>query len=67
MWAKVKSFYLIGSALVVCPCHLPITLPLVVALFAGTAFGAFLLNNGWLVVAISAAYFIGALASGYAT
>jgi hypothetical protein len=45
MWAKVKSCVLIGSALVVCPCHLPITLPLVTALFAGTALGAFLLNN----------------------
>ena len=64
MWTRVKSFFLIGSALVVCPCHLPITLPLVAALLAGTALGAFLLNNVWLVVAISAVYFVGALALG---
>ena len=61
---KLKGYLLMGSARVACPCHLPITLPLLTALFAGTALGAFLLNNVWLVVAISTAYFIAALALG---
>ena len=60
----VKSLFLIGSALVICPCHLPVTLSLVAALLAGTALGAFLLGNVWLVVAIFAAYFVGAFALG---
>ncbi len=61
---NLKGYFLIGSALVACPCHLPITLPFLTALFAGTALGAFLLDNVWLIVAISAAYFVGALVLG---
>lgn len=61
---KIRGYFLIVTGFLVCPCHLPITLPLLLALTAGTAFGVFLANNVWLIVAVSAAYFVGALALG---
>src|SRR5438093_3128157 len=53
------------TGFVVCPCHLPVTLPLILGLFAGTAFGVFLTNNSWIIGAISLLYFLGAVALGF--
>lgn len=48
-------------ALVSCPCHLPLTLPLVLSLTAGTAFGVWLVAHIPIVVAISVVVFMGSL------
>lgn len=55
--------YLLGlTALVVCPCHLPLTLPLVLAVLGGTSLGSLL--SGHLEVLFLAAWvsFFAALA-----
>jgi mercuric ion transport protein len=58
---KGSGYLLILTGFLACPCHLPLLL----ALTAGTAFGVFLANNAWLTVAVSVAYFVGALALGW--
>jgi MerE protein len=65
MRMRIKGYLLVGSALAACPCHLPLTLPLLAALFAGTALGVFLANNVWLIVALSTIYFFDALVLGW--
>ena len=49
-------------ALITCPCHLPITLPLIIALTAGTAFGGWLAHNSIIIYSVSIILFIGGLA-----
>jgi hypothetical protein len=63
--AKTRGYFLLVTGFAVCPCHLPITLPFLLALTAGTVFGAFLANNVWLIVAVSTIYFLGALTLGW--
>lgn len=41
-----------------CPCHLPVTLGLIVGVFGGSAFGAFLLANPVIIYAVFTAYFL---------
>src|SRR5712692_10915450 len=61
IWQTVRGFIAGAVALIFCPCHLPITLPLVISLMAGTAFGAWLAAPGdsLLVGVIATAVFIG--------
>src|SRR5712692_9594548 len=63
--ANMRGYFFFITGLLACPCHLPVTLPLLIALTAGTALGAFLSNNVWIVVALSTLYFIVALALGF--
>lgn len=52
------------TGLLACPCHLPLVLPLLLAVIGGTALGAWLTaHSGWLI-ALSTLYFIGALIVG---
>ena len=48
-----------------CPCHLIITLPLLISLPAGTAVGNFLSRHTGLVYTGAGIYFVVALALGY--
>ena len=50
IWLQIKGYAAAGVALVICPCHLPLTLPIFLALTAGTAFG------GWLDANTAAVY-----------
>ena len=59
IWRIAKGYLAGAVAFVACPCHLPITLPLLIALTAGTAFGAWLEHNIVTVGLISAVVFIG--------
>ena len=61
IWHKVKGYIAGAVAFIACPCHLPITLPLLVALTAGTTFGRWLADNTITVVLISTMLFIGGL------
>lgn len=49
----------------VCPCHLPVTMPLLLGITAGTALGVFLAGNLLLIGGVSTAYFLLALVLGY--
>lgn len=61
IWHKTKGYIAGAVAFVACPCHLPITIPLLLALTAGTAFGTWLENNTLAVVIISTGLFIGGI------
>lgn len=50
-----------GLAFVACPCHLPITLPLLLTVTAGTAVGSWLAQNTTLIYATFTVYFVGGL------
>lgn len=57
---SLKGYLLLGSALVTCPCHLP----LIATLLAGTALGGFLREHAALLVLALGAYFVLALLLG---
>lgn len=61
---KITGYLLTATALIACPCHLVFTLPLALGLLGGTAFGAALGANTWLVVAGATVYFVVALGAG---
>ncbi|BBL79256.1 hypothetical protein RxyAA322_11100 [Rubrobacter xylanophilus] len=58
------GYALAASAVVACPCHLAIILPILIGLLGGTALGAALAAHTGLVVAGASAYFVAALAVG---
>lgn len=57
-WQRIKGYVAGAIALIACPCHLPLTLPLLIGLTAGTALGSWLAGNYLTVFIISAAIFI---------
>ncbi len=61
IWLKIRGYVAGVGAFLICPCHLPLTLPLILALMAGTAVGGWLANNTILIYASSAVLFIGGL------
>ena len=64
MWRKIRVYIAGVVAFITCPCHLPLTLPLLISLTAGTVFCAWLAAPGTLLLvgAISTVVFIGGLA-----
>lgn len=61
MWHTIRGFVAGGVAFIVCPCHLPLTLPILLALTAGTAVGGWLANYTTIIYAASTVLFIGGL------
>ena len=62
--SKVWGGVLFVTGFIACPCHLIITLPLILGLLAGTGVGAFLSDNQGLVYGVATGYFIMGLAGG---
>jgi mercuric ion transport protein len=62
---RIGGVALTMTGFLACPCHLIITLPLLISLLAGTALGSFLSRNTGLVSTLAAIYFVVALALGY--
>ncbi len=63
---RTLAGYALGAtALVACPCHLPLTLPLLLAVLSGTALGPFLADNPGLVFLGAGVYFLLALAGAF--
>jgi hypothetical protein len=60
-WQTIKGYVAGAIALIACPCHLPLTLPLFVGLTAGTALGSWLAGNYLMVFLLSTVIFIGGL------
>lgn len=48
-------------ALASCPCHLPVTLPIILTITAGTSLGLWIANNTGMVMVISSVVFVGSL------
>jgi len=61
IWYRIRGYMAAGVALITCPCHLVLTLPLLLSVTAGTAMGAFLEQNFYVVIAVSIIFFIGGL------
>lgn len=61
----VKSYFFMITGFLSCPCHLPLTLPLLLTLTAGTALGAWLAQNAGGITVVLAIYFVIALAIGF--
>ena len=48
-WQKIRSGAMFAISAITCPCHLPITLPLTLVLFAGTPMAVWITHNtGWV-------------------
>ncbi len=62
---RIGGVLLTVTGFLACPCHLMITLPLLVSLLAGTRLSGFLIRNTGLIVTNESLYFLGALALGY--
>jgi mercuric ion transport protein len=61
---RIGGVVLTVTGFLACPCHLIITLPLLISLLAGTAVGSFLSRNTVLVYTGAGIYFVVALALG---
>jgi mercuric ion transport protein len=62
---KLGGYLLVGTALLACPCHLVLSLPVVLGLFGGTTVAAALgANTGWVIFGTMVFYFIVVLAAG---
>ena len=62
---KVWGGFLVVTGFIACPCHLIITLPIILGLMAGTGAGAILAANTGLVYGVAGGYFVVALAAGW--
>ncbi len=56
--SRVWGGVLAVSGFVVCPCHFPLTLPLILGVLGGTGLGSFIGANTGLVYGIATGYFI---------
>jgi mercuric ion transport protein len=65
MLRTLGGYVLALTALVACPCHLPFTLPLLLALVGGTSLGAFLREQTGLVFLGALGYFLFGLAAAF--
>jgi len=61
---RIGGIALTVTGFLACPCHLIITLPLLLSLLAGTALGSFLSQNSGLAYTGASIYFVVALALG---
>jgi thiol-disulfide isomerase/thioredoxin len=61
IWHQFKGYVVAGVALVACPCHLPLTLPIFLALTAGTALGGWVAANTTLIYITFGVLFAGGL------
>ncbi len=61
---RIGGVVLTVTGFLACPCHLIITLPLLISLLVGTALGSFLSHNTGEVLTFAGIYFVVALALG---
>lgn len=65
LWKKIRTGTMFVIAFIACPCHLPITLPLLLAILAGSPLAVWIAQHkGWLY-GIMAVVFIASLAFGF--
>ena len=58
-WQKIRSGTMLVISFITCPCHLPITLPLILALLAGTPVAVWLTQHvGWVYGVMTGVFFL---------
>ena len=58
-WQKIRSGVMFTASLITCPCHLPIVLPLALALLAGTPAAVWITQNvGWVYGTMALLFFV---------
>ncbi len=62
--SRVWGGILTVTAIVACPCHLPLALPLLLGVLGGPGAGSFIAANAGLVYGLATGYFILALGGG---
>lgn len=62
---KVWGGVLVVTGFIACPCHLPLTLALVLGALGGTGIGGFLADNRGLVYGVATGYFVAAVGAGW--
>ena len=63
-WQKIRSGAMFVVSFATCPCHLPITMPLVLVLLAGTPLAVWVTQHSGWVYAVMAGVFLLSLALG---
>ena len=61
---RIWGGVLVATGFIACPCHLVITLPLILGALGGTGIGAYLTDNQGLVYGVATGSFIVGLAGG---
>ncbi len=61
---RIAGYLLAITALIACPCHLVLALPLALSFLGGTALGVALEAHTGLLIAAATVYFIAALGGG---
>lgn len=61
IWYRIRGYLAAGFAIITCPCHLVLALPLLLSITAGSAVGAFLEKNYYSIIAVSFIVFIAGL------
>ena len=56
--SKPWRWFLVTTGIAACPCHFPLTLPIVVGALGGTGLGGLIAANTGLVYGVGAAYFM---------
>lgn len=64
-WQKIRSGVMYVVAFVSCPCHLPITMPLILVLLAGTPAAVWITQHTGWVYGIMTGVFLLSLALGF--
>ena len=62
---KVWGGVLAATGAIACPCHFPVTLPLLLGVLGGTSVGSFIGSHTSLVYGIASGYFIASLGAGW--
>ena len=62
--SDIWRWFLVTTGIAACPCHFPITLPLVIGALGATGAGALLTDHSGWVYAAGWAYFVTAVAGG---
>ena len=59
LWQKVRGGVAVTISILTCPCHLPVTVPLMLALLAGTPTATWLTQHvGWVYGAITGVFIL---------
>ena len=65
IWQKIRSGVMFVIAFVACPCHLPITLPLILVVLAGTPLAVWITQHRGWIYGILTGVFLLSLALGF--